>query len=86
VPSAELKKAIADVRQQLTDRGLDVRPRPAALQMSARRGFQIPIGPIIIIIGDPAPGGIFDLCIEWWNGDTLCWWCLIGSSGCITFG
>ncbi len=86
VPSTELKKAIAGVRRQLKDRGLDVRPRPTALRMSPRLGFQIPIGPIIIIIGDPAPGGICDLCIEWWSGDTLCWWCLYGASGCIRFG
>ena len=84
--SAELKKVMADVRRQLTDRGLDVRPRSATLRISPRLGFQIPIGPIIIIIGDPAPGGIFDVCFEWWDGNTLCWWCLIGASGCITFG
>lgn len=83
---AEVKKAMQQVRSQLADRGIDVRPRPTALRISPRLGFQIPIGPIIIIIGDPAPGGIFDLCFEWWSGDTLCWWCLIGASGCITFG
>lgn len=86
LPGAELKQAMADVRRQLTERGIDVRPRPATLRISPRLGFQIPIGPIIIIIGDPAPGGIFDVCFEWWDGNRLCWWCLIGASGCITFG
>lgn len=82
---AELKKMMVHVRKELADRGIDVRPKPMPLRISPRLGFQIPIGPIIIIIGDPSPGG-FDICFEWWDGNTLCWWCIFGASGCITFG
>lgn len=86
IGSAALKKAMRQVRRELADRGIDLPVTPVPLRISRQHGFEIPIGPIIIIFGDPAPGGIFDICFEWWNGDTLCWWCLIGSSGCITFG
>lgn len=82
---AELKRMMVHVRKALAERGIDARPRPMPLKISPRLGFQIPIGPIIIIIGDPSPGG-FDICIEWWSGNTLCWWCIFGASGCITFG
>jgi hypothetical protein len=86
VARPELKAAMRQVAAALVEGG-HVKPmRPMAIRVSRRLGFQIPIGPIIIIIGDPAPGGIFDLCFEWWDGNTLCWWCLIGASGCITFG
>lgn len=82
---AEIKKMMVRVRTELEDQGINVRPKPMPLRISPRLGFQIPIGPIIIIIGDPSPGG-FDLCLEWWDGNKLCWWCIFGASGCITFG
>jgi hypothetical protein len=81
-----LRQAMQQVATQLRERGLGEPIKPLPIRISPRLGFQIPIGPIIIIIGDPAPGGIFDLCFEWWDGNTLCWWCLIGASGCIGFG
>lgn len=81
---AELKKMMVQVRRELAARGINPRPKPMLVRVSARLGFQIPIGPIIIVIGEPPLG--FDLCFEWWDGDTLCWWCVFGPSGCITFG
>lgn len=81
---AELKKMMVRVRKELAARGINERPKPMPLRVSARRGFQIPIGPIIIVIGEPPLG--LDLCFEWWDGNTLCWWCIVGPSGCITFG
>lgn len=83
--ASKVRRTIRRVEEALREHGLDQPPKPVPVTIS-RLGFEIPIGPIIIIIGDPAPGGIFDLCIQWWNGNTLCWWCLIGASGCITFG
>ncbi|MCW5573776.1 MAG: hypothetical protein KIT37_12200 [Steroidobacteraceae bacterium] len=82
---AELRKLMVQVRKGLADQGINVRPKPVPLRISPRLGFQIPIGPIIIVIGDPSPWGV-DICFEWWDGNTLCWWCIFGASGCITFG
>lgn len=84
--ATKLKKAMKAVRAELAARGIDPEPKPIPLKTSSRLGFQIPIGPIIIIIGDPAPGGVFDLCIEWSDGRQTCWWCLFGESGCMTLG
>lgn len=82
--TGELKQAMRQVREKLAERGLDRPPRPVALKISRRLGLQIPIGPIIIVIGEPPIG--LDFCVEWWDGNKLCWWCLFGPSGCITFG
>lgn len=82
--AAELKQAMRQVQQKLGDLGLGGPPRPVALKISRRLGLQIPIGPIIIVIGEP-PFGL-DFCIEWWDGNKLCWMCFFGPSGCITFG
>jgi hypothetical protein len=81
-----LKRAMQQVAQELAERGLDRPMKPMAIRISRRLGFEIPIGPIIIIIGDPAPGGVFDICFQYWVGNKLCWFCLFGASGCVGFG
>jgi len=46
-------------------------------------GLRIPIGPIVIIIGEPD----FGLCIEITKADgTVCWWCLWDPNGCMKMG
>jgi hypothetical protein len=82
--SSELKAAMRQVQARLADLGLDGPRKPMALKVSRRLGFEIPIGPIIIVIGEPPYG--LDLCISWWDGNKYCWWCLLGPSGCIGFG
>lgn len=82
--AVELKEAMRQVQQKLGDLGLGRPPRPVAVKISRRLGLQIPIGPIIIVIGEPPIG--LDFCIQWWDGNRLCWWCIFGPSGCITFG
>ena len=57
-------------------------PIPVA-RMFGRMGLRIPIGPIIIVIGEPDMG----FCIEWTRPDgTVCWWCLWDASGCMRMG
>jgi hypothetical protein len=82
--ATEMKQAMRDVKAAMAARGLDVPLKPMHIKVSRRLGFQIPIGPIIIVIGEPPIG--LDFCIEIWDGDKYCWWCLFGPSGCITFG
>lgn len=83
---AVLKESLRQVGVELREQGLDRPMRPVAIRISRRFGFEIPIGPIVIIIGDPAPGGIFDVCYTETNGNQYCWWCLLGESGCMTLG
>ncbi|ULA63545.1 MAG: hypothetical protein LZF86_110243 [Nitrospira sp.] len=46
-------------------------------------GLRIPIGPIVIVIGEPGSG----LCIEITKADgTICWWCLWDPNGCMKMG
>lgn len=78
--SPALKTAMRAMVRQLEQRGVRPQGKPMPLRISARRGFQFPIGPIIIVIGD------WDFCVEIWIGNELCWWCLFGPSGCIEFG
>lgn len=85
VGNAALKKTIQLVGQKLRDGGISPPAMPIPLKVSARLGFEIPFGPIIIIIGDPGDGG-FDLCFQIWIGNKLCWWCLLSPNGCIEFG
>lgn len=80
------KELMKKVRAECAARGIGTSPVPAQLKISRRLGFQIPIGPVVIIIGDPAPGGIFDVCVEYQVGDFTCWWCLIGRPGCMKLG
>jgi hypothetical protein len=84
VTPAELKQAMRQVQAKLADHGLDGPRKPTVLKISRHFGFEIPIGPIIIVIGEPPYG--LDLCISWWDGNKYCWWCLLGPSGCIGFG
>jgi len=81
---AAFKKTIRLVSAAIKDRGITTTPTPMPIKISSRLGFEIPIGPIIIVIGDPGDG--FDLCIEIWIGNKLCWWCLFSPNGCIDFG
>ncbi len=83
--SASFKKMIQLVSTALKDRGISPTPLPMPIKISSRQGFQIPIGPIIIVIGDPGDGG-FDFCIQVWIGNRFCWWCLFSPTGCIDFG
>lgn len=80
----EIKQAMREVQAKLADRGLDGPQKPMPIKVSRRLGFEIPIGPIIIVIGEPPIG--LDFCIAVWDGNKYCWWCLFGPSGCITFG
>lgn len=80
VGSAALKKTMRTLARQLEGGGIRQPALPIPLRISSRRGFQIPFGPIIIVIGD------WDFCVEVWIGDRFCWWCLFGPSGCIDFG
>jgi hypothetical protein len=84
INDAAFKKTIRLVNSALKDRGISTPPLPVPVKISARLGFEIPFGPIIIVIGDPGNG--FDLCIEIWIGNKLCWWCVFGPNGCIDFG
>jgi len=84
IGKAAFKKTIQLVAAALKDGGISTVPMPMPLKLSRRFGFRIPIGPIIIVIGDPDGG--FDFCIEIWIGNELCWWCLFGANGCIDFG
>lgn len=83
VGSAALKEIMRAVARRLGEREPRQPALPMPLRISARLGLEIPIGPIIIIIG-----GDFglDVCIQVWEGNKLCWWCLFGPSGCIGFG
>jgi len=84
--ASQVKQTIRQIESALIANGLDQQPpKPIPLKISRSLGFEIPFGPIIIVIGDPSPGG-FDLCFQWWFGNELCWWCLFGANGCITFG
>lgn len=82
--TAELKAAMRQVQARLADLGLDGPRKPIVLKVSRRLGLEIPIGPIIIVIGEPPIG--LDFCIAWWDGNKYCWLCLFGPSGCIGFG
>jgi hypothetical protein len=81
--SAALKKTTAALARKLKQGDISQPALPMPLQISAQRGFDIPIGPIVIVIG----GDIWiDVCIQIWIGNKLCWWCLFGPNGCIGFG
>ncbi len=77
------KKTIAALNAGLEERGLLSAAKPVVLVASPR--LEIPIGPIVIVIGD-GPGGGWDFCIEITIGRTVCWWCLLSPSGCMTMG
>lgn len=83
--AAALKKSVRLVGQKLRDAGILSPTLPTPVVISRRLGFEIPFGPIIIVIGDPGDGG-FDFCVQIWIGNKLCWWCLLSPSGCIGFG
>jgi hypothetical protein len=69
---AVFKKTMHLVATALKDRGISPPALPMPIKVSARLGFEIPIGPIIIVIGDPGDGS-FDLCFEIWIGNKFCW-------------
>lgn len=61
----------------------DVKLPMPVTRMFGRMGLRIPIGPIIIVIGEPD----MTFCIEWTRPDgTICWWCLFDASGCMKMG
>lgn len=74
----DVKKVMSQVR---VDAGVKL-PMPVA-RMFGRTGLRIPMGPIVIVIGEPD----MTFCIEWTgpNG-TICWWCLFDASGCMGMG
>ena len=58
-------------------------PIPVGVMFRKNVGLRIPIGPIVIVIGEPDE----TFCIEWTTEDgTLCWWCLFDASGCMHMG
>lgn len=74
----DLKRIMSQVR---VDGGVKL-PMPVT-RMFGRMGLRIPIGPIIIVIGEPD----MTFCIEWTRPDgTICWWCLFDASGCMGMG
>lgn len=79
---AALRKTMQLAGAALKKRGVTPPPMPMPIRVSARLGFEIPLGPIIIIIG---PDGV-DICFQIWIGNRLCWWCLFSPNGCIDFG
>jgi hypothetical protein len=84
VKQSVLKQVSEQIALAVVKGGVKPPHFPAPVQISSALGFRIPIGPIIIIILDPDT--IFDVCIEIWIGNKLCWWCLFGPNGCIEFG
>jgi hypothetical protein len=84
VKAPAMKKASAQIAAALLKGGVKPPHFPAPVTVSKKLGFQIPIGPIIIVIFDDDI--IFDLCIEIWIGNRLCTYCLFQPSTCIDFG
>jgi len=74
-----LRKTNEKIAEGLKQKGIFPTRLPIPVKISPLLGIEIPIGPIIIVIGD-------DFCIEIWNGNRLCWWCLFSPNGCIDFG
>lgn len=74
----DVKKVMSAMR---IDDGVKL-PMPVT-KMFGRAGLRIPIGPIIVVIGEPD----MTFCIEWTRADgTICWWCLFDASGCMKMG
>jgi hypothetical protein len=84
VKTPAMKKAAEQIAAALLKSGVKPPHFPAPVKVSSRLGFQIPLGPIIIIILDDDV--IFDVCIEIWIGDRLCTYCLFQKNTCIDFG
>jgi hypothetical protein len=81
--ASAFKKTVAALNAGLEERGLLKAGKPVPLVVSPR--LEIPIGPIVVIIGDPGTG-TWDFCIEITIGRTTCWWCLRSARGCMTLG
>lgn len=85
-------RALKAASAAIAERGLVEPFESFPVKISSRAGFQIPIwpgrhGPIIIIVGDPNGTGTFDFCVQWSTSSSeICWWCLIGESGCMRLG
>lgn len=78
----KLKQVIAQANMKGGVRGGVTFPIPVA-RMFGGMGLRIPIGPIVIVIGEPD----MTFCIEWTRPDgTICWWCLFDASGCMRMG
>lgn len=78
VSDAKMKQVVAQVGAP----GGVTLPVPVA-RMFGPMGLRIPIGPIVIVIGEPD----MTFCIEWTREDgTICWWCLFDASGCMGMG
>ena len=76
-------KRIKDVLAQAQVKGGVALPMPVDKMFRRNVGLRIPIGPIVIVIGEPDE----TFCIEWTTEDgTLCWWCLFDASGCMHMG
>ena len=84
-PPKRSKLAKDDVKKAMSQLRVDGHiklPMPVT-RMFGRAGLRIPIGPIIIVIGEPD----MTFCIEWTRADgTICWWCLFDASGCMKMG
>ena len=78
ISNTKIKQVIAQARVA----GGVTLPIPVA-RMFGSMGLRIPIGPIVIVIGEPD----MTFCIEWTRADgTICWWCLFDASGCMGMG
>lgn len=79
VKLAKLREVIAQTGRL---KGGVTLPIPVARTFGST-GLRIPIGPIVIVIGEPDE----TFCIEWTTTDgTICWWCLFDQSGCMSMG
>lgn len=73
------------VTAELGKRRIGMPPWPAGGTYQAARGFRIPIGPIVIIIGTDPDEGIdtFDCCVIITIGTKTCTYCLGRPSACL---
>ena len=76
-----LTRTMQEVRRRLDDRGLTAPVLPIPLKVQAR-AINIPLGPIVITIGDLGDDG-FDCCITIYiPGFNICWCCVVNGCHC----
>jgi hypothetical protein len=83
IGSAALKKIMQAVDSELKERGLSTLRLPVPLKrVVSRRAINIPLGPIVITIGDLGDDG-FDCCVTIYiPGFNICWCCVFNGCHC----
>ena len=80
--AAALKQTMLAVEKELERRNIAGPRLPAPLRISAERAFSIPLGPIVITIGDLGSDG-WDACITIYiPGFNICWCCIFNGCRC----